>query len=180
MKTLTKITKFIFKIILSTSIIGLVLVIIWIFIWWMPWMSFEVPWNKLTETYLKVWDYKIGKQKFQHNICHKKDWCIIWKILWLKIDENDYIYIYYELNHSNGYIWVEKENFYAYRIYKNYEISDTIIYDLNDLPKFFILTWSSLNLYSENDLETLPQEQQEIFKELEENPSIIINWEVYK
>ena len=80
------------KILIVTVIWFLLLSVLLVLIWWMPWMSFEVPWYKLTEIYLTMWDYSIWKQKFQYNICHKKDGCIEGKILWLK-EENNNIYM---------------------------------------------------------------------------------------
>jgi hypothetical protein len=174
MKTLIKLLKSFLNIWLWVILILLVLVWIWILIWWMPWMWFEVPWNKLTETYFITWNYKIWKQKFQYNICHNKKWCINWKILWFKEIESN-IYIYIKVNYWIISLWDWIKS-YDYELYKtNY--SDIIDIDnLNDLPKYWYLSNDELIFYSENDLKNLSEVQQKIFKDLEETPTIIIDW----
>lgn len=85
--------KKIYKNIIIIVLLLIILPLLLFLIWWMPWMSFEVPWNKLTETYLKIGNYNIWKQKFQYNICNNEKWCLNWKILWFREIENN-IYIY--------------------------------------------------------------------------------------
>jgi hypothetical protein len=179
----TKILKY------SILIIILLSPFIWLlylmFFWGWFWMMSEVPWNKLTQTYLKIWDYTIWKQKWFYNICSTSSWCLDWEIWWFK-EVNSNIYIYIEVNYWNWISWDTK--FYDYNLFKwkptlfgssyMYD-TDVTIYDLNDLPKYWYLSNNSLKLYSENDLKRLPQEQQQIFKELEKNPTIIIDWVDY-
>lgn len=135
-------------------------------------MSFETPWYKLTETYLKTWDYKIWKQKWFNNICNVDKWCFNWKMLWLKQDWND-IFIYININYEKGIVGYEKNKKYYYNYFK--KENHITIYNLNDLPKYWILSNNNLEFYSENDLENLSKEQQYIFNKLEEKPEIIIN-----
>jgi len=131
----------------------------------------EIPWYKLTETYLKVWDYKIWKQKWFYNICHNNNWCLNWEILGIK--NNTYFFI--KLNNWKWYIG--EEEFFGYKLFK--KDNRIVVYNLNDLPKFWILNWNNLEFYSQNDLKNLSKEKQNIFKELEKNPKIIINWTDY-
>lgn len=49
------------------------------------------------------------------------------------------------------------------------------INSLDDLPKYWYLNWNELKFYSKNDLKNLPTKTQAIFKELEKNPTIIID-----
>ncbi|EKD66723.1 MAG: hypothetical protein ACD_49C00019G0001 [uncultured bacterium (gcode 4)] len=173
--------KKIIKIVLVTIFLIPILWVILILIWWMPWMSFEVPWYKLTETYLTMWDYSIWKQKFQYNICHKKEGCIEGKILWLKEKNND-IYIYYKLNYwtfssIDKISKIETIDGFRYEFFK--KSNRITVYSLNNLPKYWFLSKNELKFYSENDLEKLDKGKQDIFKELVNNPKIIINWVDY-
>lgn len=87
------------------------------------------------------------------------------------------IYIYIKINYWSWIITDKNNletNFYAYDLYKN---NDRIrINNLNEIPKFWFLSNNELKFYSENDLQTLSTEVQSIFKELEQNPTIFINW----
>lgn len=169
-----------------------ILILLW-FIWvfylmffyqWGFWMGYEVPWNQLTKTYLKVGDYKIWKQKWFYNICNKDKGCLDWEILWFK-EVNTDIYIYININHWSGTSGDIK--FYEYRVYKwkktlfsssQYD-SEVTVNNVSDLPKFWLLSNNNLEFYSENELKNLPQEQVNIFKELEKNPIIKIDGKVY-
>lgn len=172
--------KSIFNIILWVLLLGITISILSIFKWWFPWMSFEVPWKHLTETYLEVWDYKIWKQKFQYNICHNKKWCLDGKILWFEII-NDIWYALFDINYGSWktiYKSWEIKYYYSYVIYKNskYSIKDTVVNKITDLPKFSLLRDNKLEFYSENDLEKLSEIERQIFEDLEKKPSIIIEW----
>lgn len=169
--------KSILNIILGVFLLAFIVVGIWIFKWWMPWMSYEITWKHLTETHLKTWDYNIWKQKNHYNICHNENWCIDWKILWLKQTNNDDIYIYIDINYWNLVLWDEngvETKYYDYNIYKNSNRVKVI--SLLELPKYGKLSNNNLKFYSKNDLEKLSEEQKKIFESLEKNPSIIIDW----
>lgn len=164
------------RIILGISIVSLLLLWIVLFIWGPPWKSY-----KLTEKYLTIWDYTIWKQQYYNNICSTSSWCLDWEIKWLK-EINQEIYLFIQINHWNWTAWDKK--FYGYTLYKwkptlfesTYKYDNKLtVNDLNDLPKFWHLSNNKLKFYSENDLSKLPQEQQNIFKELEKNPTIVID-----
>lgn len=170
-------------------IIILLLPIIWIsyllFFWWWFWMMYEVPGRKLTEEYLTIWNYTIWKQKWFYNICSNWSWCLNWKVLGCQQNNNE-VYIYIDINYWNWIIWNKK--FYSYTLYKwnstlfswaQLKNNDFIIYNLNELPKYWYLSNNELKIYSESDLKDLSQEQQNIFKELEKNPRVVINWVDY-
>lgn len=150
---------------------------------WGFWIGYEVPWNQLTKTYLKVGDYKIWKQKWFYNICSKDKWCLDWKLKWISILSND-IYLYIEINiiestltYPDGTtkIWD-----YNYSLFVGDWVNNTItVKQKSDLPKFWYLSNNNLEFYSENELKNLPQELVNIFKELEENPIIKIDGKVY-
>lgn len=141
-------------------------------------MNFETPWRNLTETYTKIWDYKIWKQKFQHNICHSKKWCIQWELLWFFEWNGGQKYIYYKLNYSIFYWWnnqteditVRGYHYYLYTMYETQTIDS-----LDFLPKFWLLSENNLEFYSQNDLEKLTVDQKNIFEKLEQSPSIVID-----
>ncbi len=162
-------------------IISFLIIMIMILKWGMPGMSSEIPWYNLTETYIKKWDYSIWKQKFQYNICHEKEGCLNWKILWLK-EKEDKIYMYIKINYSKWGSFDEKTweievknyDFYLYNR-KKY----IIVNDINELPTFWYLSWNKLEFYSEKDLSKLPEEQQNTFREIKKNPTIIINGKDY-
>jgi len=146
--------------------------------WGWFWMSSEVPWSKLTETYLKIWDYSIWEQKFLNNTCHKDKtiWCLNWELLWTKIVNNNEIYIYYKLNYWTGFLTDKsgkKIQFYSYEIYKNKDRNSANTID--QIPEFWYSNWGSLEFYSESDLDELGSSKRETFKELEKNPTIIID-----
>lgn len=162
---------------LVVLIIAFILLFIWMLKWWMPWMSFEVPWWKLTEVYTTIWSYNIWKEKFRTNICNKEDWCLNGEILWFKENKYD-IYIYIKPNFST-ITWTINEDlfWYDYQIYKNEK--SKIFKNIDSIPIFWYLSNNKLEFYSEKDLEKLPKEQQKIFKDLEENPTVIIDWVDY-
>jgi hypothetical protein len=175
MKIITKFIKPIIRIILIALTTILAFVIIFVII--------STYWFIKSKTYISLWDYEIVKKPERIDtasyitICHKKEWCLDWKILWLK-QTNDKIYIYYDLAYStissiNRETWEKTMEKYKFELLESTE--KKYVENLNLLPKFFILTWNSLSFHSENDLETLPEEQQEIFRELEKNPTIIID-----
>ena len=169
--------KSLLRIFSAIVLVSFVLVGIWILIWWMPWMSFETPWYNLTETYLTIWDYSIWKQKFQYNICHKSEGCLDWKILGLqKIDEN--IYMYYKLNYSTVSSVNDLTNKETIRWY-NYELlkfkGSKFVDNLDLMPQFFVLSWNTLQTYSNKDSDKLPKEKQNILSELVKSQRIIIN-----
>lgn len=168
-----KIIKVLVILILSIPLLWL----LGILIWWMPWMGAEIPWYKLTETYKKVWDYSVWKQKWFYNICHKEEGCLNWELLWYKeIDEKTFVYIGLKE-------WIitsidEKEVLdYYYTLYKK---SNRIYANtLNDLPKFWYLKNNQLEFYSENELSNLSEEKRKIFKEWKKNPVIEIDGKKY-
>lgn len=141
--------------------------------WWFG-MSFESSWNKLTKTYLEIWDYTVWKQKWFYNICNKNQGCLDWEILGFK-EVIDKKYLYIKMNYGSWYIINknnERKDFYRYYFdWKQWEIND-----VDDLPKYWYLSNNDLKLYSKNDLKNLSQEQQTILQELEKNPTIVINW----
>ena len=47
------------------------------------------------------------------------------------------------------------------------------------LPKFWSLSWDKVEFYSEKDMENLPEETQKTFREIEKNPTIIVDWKDY-
>jgi len=172
MKTILNIFKSTFRVLLWIIILWLILLWIVLLIWWSPWKSYN-----LTEKYLSIWDYSIWRQQYYYNICHKKEWCFNWEILWLN-QKRDNIYIYIKINY-----WVIKSIDdtiildYYYNIYKN----SNRIYTKNIewIIKYWYLSNNELTFYSENDLISLSQEIQDIFKELEKNPKIVIDWIQY-
>lgn len=173
-----KYLKSFFKIVTILFIILLSLGIFFIFKWWMPWMWNEVPWYTLTETYIKIWDYSIWKQKFQYNICHKENRCLNGKILWAKMKNNN-IYVYYKFNYStvssiNNTTQKETIRWYNYEVYSLDK--SKYIDNLNQIPEFWYIDWSWLKFYSEVDLKKLDENKQKIFHDLKINPTIIINW----
>jgi hypothetical protein len=113
------------------------------------------------ETYVSLWNYNIQyipwfQDGSSFNVCYRdKKICFNWKILWLKENQNT-VYIYYDLYYSQSSLW------------------------LKEGISYIILTENEINFYLENEMETLPQKQQEIFQELKENLSIVINWVEYK
>lgn len=148
------------------------------FYWGWFWMSSEVPWSKLTQTYLKIWDYSIWKQKWLNNVCskNKEPWCLNWELLWIEVVGSDEAYIYFKLNY---WTWssIDKSgkriDFYSYEIYKNKDRNNAN--SMNQIPKFWYLNWGSLDFYSEWDLDKLSSDKEEAFKELEKNPTIIMD-----
>lgn len=168
-KILKKYIKFFFWIISWIIVLSIIwLWIVW-FIWWFPWKSYN-----LTEKYLKIWNYSIWKQDYYYNICDNREWCLNWEILWLKQNRND-IYIYIRINH---WIWSvglnkNKIDFFSYYLFNRNDYYK--VNNINDLPEYWLIQDNNLSFYSENDLQNLPKEQKQIFKELEQNPKIIIN-----
>lgn len=165
-----------FRIILWISILSLLLLATILFIWWTPWKS-----SSLTERYITIWDYSIWKQQYYYNICNKKSGCFNWELLWLKQSWNS-LYLFIKANYSTFWTtddttWTFNIEWYHYNLFKEYEIKS--YYNKNEIPKYWYLSWNNLEFYSENDLEKLSKEKQDIFKKLEKNPTIIINWVDY-
>lgn len=174
MKTILNIFKSAFRVLFWIIILWVIILWIVLLVWWFPWKSYN-----LTKKYLSIWDYSIWKQQYYYNICHKKEWCLNWEILWTNQNWNN-IYIYIKINTWSWYT-INKDNqkitFFSYEFFKN--SNRNYVENNIDLPKYWYLSDDKLEFYSENDLKNLSQEMQDIFKELEKNPTIIIDWIQY-
>ena len=163
----------------------LILVVIVWFLWIPEIIKHESKmWYKLTEEYLNVWTkYVVWKQVNKINIfnINEEESCLDWSIVWLKILNNDVLF-YFDLNNAwpvktIDKEWDEKILYYNYITFLNTD--NLSVKNINDIPKFWYINWDNLQFYAETDLKNLTQEQQKIFKELEQNPTIIINWVDY-
>ncbi len=130
---------------------------------------------------MDLWNnYQIWKYNKVNKVCNKNKeiWCLNWEIKWISfISNNIYFYIYRSdviTTYTDGSSEITK---YSYNLFKNNKRK--YVTDLLDLPKYWYLLNNELKFYSENDLQNLSEEQQKIFKELEENPTIIIDWVDY-
>ncbi len=128
--------------------------------------------ESLSEVHFEFWEYKLGKWYDIYNICKNWEWCLLWQVKWVKqIDENVYILIKSD----------------DYTVFSNWEVLYTMfkhskLIELNwidYIPKFWYLSWDEVEFYSENDMENLSEETQKIFRDLELNPKVIVNWKDY-
>lgn len=136
----------------------------------------EVTGNKLTEKYIDIGNYSIWKQKFLNNLCSKDEslWCLNAELLWTRITDNNEAYVYFNLNYSTVTGIDSKEiGGYFFNLYKKSE--SQFVKDIKLIPEYWYVHWSVLDLYTKVDLDKLDANKKEIFKELERNPSVIIN-----
>lgn len=126
------------------------------------------------------------KQVWRYSIWLKEEFWWIWEV-W-------YAYNSICINDtSNCLRWDTKgikvilETIYVYSLPKNYTIGEidwwdllfensdyfSSVSDISNARVFWILTQDSMNFYSLNELETLPEEQKNILLDLKENPRFI-------
>lgn len=160
------------------------MVVINIYVWWMSYLDWKKESSQsLQEIYSNLWNqYQIWSLNKVNKICSKdkKIGCLSWELKWISINGND-IYLYIKIYSIESILtypdWTSKIWDYSYNLFMGNKVNNTItVKQKSDLPKYWHLLNNELKFYSENDLKNLSQEQQNIFKELEENPTIIINW----
>lgn len=168
------------KIILAVWII---IIIFSVYMWW----ELYFDWKKsnsqeFQEIYMNLWDnYQIWKYNKINKLCNKdkKISCLNWEIKWFKqVNWEVYLYLYLYSKESIGTYsdWKTKVLDYSYKLFLNVNDEKSVIVKLKEnIPKFWYLSNNELKFYSENDLINLSHEKQDIFKELEENPTIIID-----
>lgn len=158
-----------------------------LFLWVSGMLLFSLLWyDSIPKIYLTLWDYNIELVSiFQEGsffkIClNEWEWdrCFNGNILWLKEREGK-VYIYHKFYIWGSILW-SIENEKRYITYQTYDYKSHSVLIEEEVPEYFILTETWLEMYSKSNFELLSKEEQEIFKELEENPTIVINWKVYK
>ncbi|NDK09019.1 hypothetical protein EOM39_07325 [Candidatus Gracilibacteria bacterium] len=162
-------------------IFSLVFIMSVVYLWGGAYLDFKKENAQvLQEVYTDLGNnYQIGKYHKVNSICNKdeKIGCLNGEIKGIKIINNReyYLYLYiYRSPVTSTYPNGEKEiTDYSYHLFFNNK--STFVQKEQDIPKFGYLSNNELKFYTENDLSKLPQEQQTIFKELEKNPTIVIN-----
>ncbi len=169
MKIIIKILlKILDKIILFIAACFILVSLVWYFFFIRPYS--QIQGSK------EFWDYIIWERKTinwtSYNICGGGKWCLLWEIKWLQqVWEDIYIYI------KNNYYMVLSDTNVSYKMYVGEELR--YLKSVDDLPKFWYLSWDKVEFYSENDMKNLPEEMQKIFREIEKHPTIIVDWEDY-
>lgn len=175
MKTLIKIILSLFAFIIVVNIYL-----------WLPFYleQDKKAWRKLSEVYGDVWiNYEIWKHYWVNKICNKdkKVGCLNSELKGLKFIDDNNIYLYFYLYRSvtNWSYKNEPSHIlgYGYDLFLNSK--NFFVQDEWDIPEFWYIYWGKIIFYSGKDLKKLPMEQQNIFKELEKNPTIVIDWVDY-
>jgi len=175
MKSLVKILLWLFAIIVIVNIY----ILLPFFLEWD-----EKSWRELSVVYSNLWDfYEIWSHYKVNKICNKNKeiGCLNWEVNWLKFINNKEVYLFLNIYVIESTItepsWNTKIWDYSYKLFMN-DITDKYITvkQKSNIPKFWYLNWNKLEFYSDETLSFLNKEKQDIFKKLEENPTIIIDW----
>lgn len=134
----------------------------------------------LGETYISIaWKYDIWRQSDHIQVCNNafRYGCLNWRIKGLKIIGNpEYkkAFVYFELFAKAD---LGKDPFSDRNRFKLFGDSDIQLSPSEDrVPKFAVLDYAyGIDTYDDMNLKEAPAETQKIFKELEKNPTIVIN-----
>lgn len=173
--------KILVKVILA---LWIVMLMFSIYVWGTSYLDWKKENSqKIQEVYGNLWNnYQIWKHNKVNKLCNKNEeiWCLNWEVKWIRIiNDNLYLYLYLYRSdvittYPDGASEITK---YSYNLFKNNKRK--YVTNQLDIPKYWYLSNNELKFYSEKDLENLSEEQQVIFKELENNPTIIIDWVDY-